>query len=110
MSRRRLDNATWEEYINKFDACNGTVTLKDFCIENKLSKSQFYYHKRRLANGNSVETTFHAVSLNFKQDSIEERVCSSSEVKITVGNAVIAIPASETALIASIIKELATRC
>lgn len=107
---RRLDNATWEGYINKFDACNGAVTLKDFCIENKLSKSQFYYHKRRLANGNCKETTFHAASLNVKQDSIEEKVSLSSEVKITVGNAMIAIPASKTALIASIIKELATKC
>lgn len=107
---RRLDNATWEEYINKFDACNGTVTLKDFCIENKLSKSQFYYHKRRLASVNSKSTTFHAVSLNVKENNIEEKVFSSSEVKITVGNTMIAIPASETALIASIIKELAARC
>ncbi|WP_164704121.1 IS66 family insertion sequence element accessory protein TnpA [Clostridium isatidis] len=45
---RKLDNATWEEYINKFDACKGTITVKDFCIENKLTKSQFYYHKKKI--------------------------------------------------------------
>lgn len=43
---RKLDNASWEEYIIKFDSYKGTITLKDFCIENKLSKSQFYYHKK----------------------------------------------------------------
>ena len=59
---RKLDNATWEEYINKFSDCKGTVTVKDFCRENKLTKSQFYYHKRRLEKENST-TVFHAVSL-----------------------------------------------
>lgn len=39
---RKLDNASWEEYINKFDSCKGIITLKDFCIKNKLSKSQIY--------------------------------------------------------------------
>lgn len=107
---RKLDNAAWEEYINKFEDCNDKVTLKDFCVENKLSKSQFYYHKRRLANGNSKETIFHAVSLNVKEDDIEEKVHVSGEVKITVGNANIVIPTSEAALITSIIKELALRC
>jgi len=38
---RKLDNATWEEYINKFDLHKGTVTVKDFCIENKLPKANF---------------------------------------------------------------------
>ncbi|KOF55788.1 hypothetical protein AGR56_18520 [Clostridium sp. DMHC 10] len=79
-------------------------------MENKLSKSQFYYHKRRLASGDSKETTFHAVSLNIKQDNIEDKAHVSAEVKITLGNANIIIPTSEAALITSIIKELALRC
>lgn len=107
---RKLDNAAWEEYINKFENCKNEVTLKDFCLENKLSKGQFYYHKRRLANGNSKEAIFHAVSLSVKQDNIEKKVHASREMKITVGNAVIAIPASETTLITSIIKELVAKC
>jgi len=105
---RKLDNATWEEYINKFDSYKGTVTVKDFCIENKLTKSQFYYHKRRLEKGNHTPV-FHAVSLT-KQDNIEGNIAALKEVKITVGNASISIPVSEATLIASIIKELATRC
>lgn len=104
----KLDNATWEEYINKFEACKGESTLKDFCIENKLSKSQFYYHKRRLEKESSA-TVFHAVSLT-KQDNVEENIAGPKEVKITVGNANITIPVSEATLITSIVKELATRC
>ncbi len=105
---RKLDNVAWEEYINKFDSCKDTVTVKDFCIENKLSKSQFYYHKRRLDKGNST-TVFHAISLT-KHDSVEENISTSKEVKITVGSAIITIPVNETILITEIIKELATRC
>lgn len=107
---RKLDNSSWEEYINKFDSYKGTITLKDFCIENELSKSQFYYHKKRLAATNSIKPVFHAVSLNAKQDNIEKNILTSKEVKITIGTANITIPVSETTLIYSIIKELATKC
>ncbi len=105
---RKLDNATWEEYINKFDSHKGTVTVKDFCIENKLTKSQFYYHKRRLEKENSTPV-FHTLSLT-KQDNIKENIDPSKEVKFTVGNATITIPVSEATLITSIIKELAAKC
>lgn len=107
---RKLDNASWEEYINKFDSYKGTITLKDFCIENKLSKSQFYYHKKRLAVTNPTTPVFYAVSLNAKQDNIEKNILTSKEVKITIGTANITIPVSETTLIYSIIKELAAKC
>lgn len=39
----------------------GTTTVKDFCMKNELSKSQFYYHKKRLEKENPT-TVFHAVS------------------------------------------------
>lgn len=104
----KLNNATWEEYINKFEACKGELTVKDFCIENKLSKSQFYYHKRRLEKESST-TVFHAISLT-KQDNIEKNIAASKEVKITVGNANITIPVSEATLITSIVRGLANRC
>ncbi|SHH92470.1 hypothetical protein [Clostridium grantii] len=45
---RKLDNTAWEEYINKFDSLQGSKTVIDFCVENELIKSQFYYHKKRL--------------------------------------------------------------
>ncbi|WP_133017101.1 IS66 family insertion sequence element accessory protein TnpA [Clostridium cuniculi] len=106
---RKLDNAIWEEYINKFISYNGTITVKDFCIENKISKSQFYYHKKRLERIDST-TIFHAIPLNTKQDDINQNISISKEVKINIGNASITIPVSETTLITSIIKELASKC
>ncbi|EYE87158.1 hypothetical protein Q428_14925 [Fervidicella metallireducens AeB] len=109
---RKLDNATWEEYINKFDACKGTITVKDFCIENKLTKSQFYYHKKRLEKS-EVENNapvFHAISLNTEENNIDQNIIPSKEVKISIGNAIVSIPVSETTLITSIIKELVSKC
>ena len=45
---RKLDNDAWEEYLNKFNSVKDTITVKDFCTENNLNKSQFYYHKKRV--------------------------------------------------------------
>ena len=105
---RKLDNTSWEEYVNKFDSFKGKVTVKDFCVENKLSRTQFYYHKKRL-DKEKPKTVFHAISLT-KQDNVEENISASKELKITVGNSIITIPVSEATLITSIIKELFTRC
>ena len=106
---RKLDNDTWEEYIYKFASYKGTITVKDFCIDNNLSKTQFYYHKKRLEKKES-KTVFHAISLNSNQDKIEKNISISKEVKINIGKASIAIPVSETSLISSIIKDLVTEC
>ncbi|WP_288227992.1 hypothetical protein [uncultured Clostridium sp.] len=107
---RKLNNVAWEEYINKFDSYKGTITVKDFCIENNITKSQFYYHKKRLANGNYTPMIFQAVSLNTKENNVEENITASKEVKINIGNANISIPVIEATLIASIIKELVAKC
>ena len=105
---KKLDNATWEEYINRFYSYSGTV--KDFCIENEISKSQFYYHKKRLEKATSTTRIFHEVSLTTDKDNIELVPQVSKEIKITIGNATISIPASEAAIVYSIIKELASKC
>lgn len=107
---RKLDNDTWEEYLNRFSSTKGTITVKDFCIENNLNKSQFYYHKKRVEKTESKEPIFHAISLDNKVDRLEEIKCENKEVKINIGNANIIIPVSETTLISSIIKEIFTKC
>ena len=88
----------------------GKITLKDFCIENQLSKTQFYYHKNRLEKANSKTTVFHEVSLKTEKDNKSQFSYASKEIKISIGNVIISIPASETALISSIMKELVTEC
>ena len=42
---RKLSNEKWNEFISLFSSYEGTVS--SFCKENNISKSQFYYHKRR---------------------------------------------------------------
>lgn len=106
---RKLDNSKWEEYINKFNSYRGEITLKDFCIENQLSKTQFYYHKKRLEKANSKSTVFHEISLRDETEQIKQAL-TPTEIKILIGNATIAIPTSEIILISSIIKELSEKC
>lgn len=108
---KKLENEAWEEYLNKFESIKDTITVKDFCTENNLSKSQFYYHKKRV--GKVVEgkgPIFQDISLNCKVDNMEEDKCTSKEVKINVGNVNILIPISEATLITSIIRELILKC
>ena len=107
---KKLSHAEWEEYIKKFESYNGSITVKDFCIENNICKTQFYYHKRRLQKSQSENTqpVFHAISL--KQSNIEENITSTNVVKITVGNVTVIIPSDEANLIFKIIKELSISC
>jgi hypothetical protein len=110
---RRLDNAIWEEYIKKFETYKGSITVKDFCIENNLCKSQFYYHRKRLQReqlkNEESSIVFHAIQLA-KKDEAKETTTPSKEVKIAIGNVTVTIPSSEASLISTIIKELAISC
>lgn len=31
---KKLDNSTWEEYLDKFEPIKDTTTVKEFCSEN----------------------------------------------------------------------------
>lgn len=110
MPRQSLtENTIWQDYVTKFDSYGGTITIKDFCKENNISRSQFYYHKRKMDQGYSTKV-FHAVSLKVSEETISEYTIEEKNVNIIIGNANISIPTSETSLISSIIKELATKC
>ncbi|SHK29793.1 hypothetical protein SAMN02745248_02244 [Hathewaya proteolytica DSM 3090] len=60
---KKLDNKAWEEYLNNFDAIKDTITVRGFCEENNLSKSQFYYHKKRVEKVAKVKILFFKISL-----------------------------------------------
>lgn len=78
-----------------------------YCRKNNLSKSQFYYHKRRFDQ--PTEATFHAIS--FEKDlTINNESTVSNDIRIEIGKANIFIPANEIALLSNIIKELAKSC
>lgn len=104
---KRIDKEHWREFIDKFSSYEGTVT--QYCLENNLSKSQFYYHKRRFEE--PLETTFHAIS--FKEvDNVEinTEVVASKDIRIELGKANIFIPINEIAVLSEIIKEIARLC
>ncbi|WP_437177737.1 IS66 family insertion sequence element accessory protein TnpA, partial [Clostridium bornimense] len=45
---KKLSNDEWREYINRYYASDENLTVKDYCEENNINKSQFYYHKRKI--------------------------------------------------------------
>ena len=106
---KKLSNSAWEEVINKYYSDNHELTITDYCSENNLNKSQFYYHKKRLSNKNKKAPVFQAIKLDDNTKVIKKKTQNfetSVDVKIVIGAASISIPVSETDLINSIIKAL----
>lgn len=105
---RKLSNEKWNEFINLFSSYEGTVS--NFCEENNISKTQFYYHKRRIeAASNASTPIFQGISIN-EEDNIDESEITYTEIRIEIGRANIFIPANEIAILSNIIKELSKSC
>ena len=102
---KKISKEAWKEFIDAFSSYEGTVTK--FCKENNISKSQFYYHKKRFEE--PKEPTFHAISFDEEKATLNE-IASSKDIRIEVGRANIFIPANEIAILSDIIKELARTC
>lgn len=102
----RLFNAeTWNEFLERLASYEGS--LSSFCKENNMSKSQFYYYKKRFGKQNVP--VFHAISLN-EEKSVQktEKINTKAheEIRIEIGKAKIYIPSNEAALISVILKDL----
>lgn len=105
---RKLSNEKWNEFINLFSSYEGTVS--SFCEENNISKTQFYYHKRRIEAASNVSNPiFQGISIN-EEDNINESEITYTEIRIEIGRANIFIPANEIAILSNIIKELSKSC
>lgn len=104
------NKAFWQEVLQKFSSYEGNVT--NFCKEQSISKSQFYYHKRQLENNDTNnKLIFQAVTLKEREITSEIfMVNPSTNVKIKVGKASIDIPASETGLVKMLVEELIRLC
>ncbi len=103
----RIDNESWRDFIQKFSSYEGTVT--EYCRENNLSKSQFYYHKRRF--NEPSESTFHAISFEKEIDlTMNDESTASNDIRIEIGKVNVFIPANEVALLSNIVKELTKSC
>ena len=104
---RKLNNKEWQEFITKYYENDSSLTISDFCKEHGISKQQFHYHKKRISESKTSNTTvFQGLEIKSKEEPYKKEALNS-EVKIIIRNATISIPASETGLISSIIKELA---
>lgn len=104
---RKLNNKEWKEFIDSYYANAGSDTINEFCKKHDVSKQQFHYHKKRLRYTETKEQpVFHQIKLNNEIASNKKSEQKSKDIKISIGNISIDIPASETILISSIIKEL----
>ncbi|MGL5084479.1 MAG: IS66 family insertion sequence element accessory protein TnpA [Clostridium sp.] len=107
---RKLSNKEWEGYIKQYYSNEISITINEFCRENNLSKQQFHYHKKKISETKTqTSTVFQALKI-VSDEEPSNKILAGSEIKITLANATISIPVSETTLIESIIKELATSC
>ena len=59
---KKLSNDEWREYINRYYASDENLTVKDYCEENNINKSQFYYHRRRFEEKDTP--VFHPIKIN----------------------------------------------
>ena len=105
---KKLSNDEWIEYINRYYASDENSTVKDYCEENNINKSQFYYHRIKIEE--KATPIFHPIKINGEADTVRGNIGVSSEVKISTGNISVAIPASETTLVKSLIKKILLKC
>ena len=104
-----INSETWSDLLGKFSSYGGSVS--SFCKENNISKSQFYYYKKRFAKSN--KSTFHAIVLNKEESSAKAEMSAgkaSKDIRIEIAKANIYIPVTETAVLKAILKELAASC
>ena len=101
---KKLSNDEWREYINRYYASDENLTVKDYCEENNINKSQFYYYKRKIEE--KATPVFHPININAEANVVRKDIGVPSEVKILIGNISTEVSESETDLVNSLIKEL----
>ena len=85
---QKLDNATWEKYINEYSSLDKKISIKNFCKEHNINPSQFFYHRKRIASADKP-VVLEAVNFKTKKEGV---VSSTSKITIEIGNAKITIP------------------
>lgn len=99
----------WNKTVNEYLKFNGSA--RDFCNTRNITKGQLFYYKKKLLEAGTI---FCPISIDKSEAEPTENINLSNNlenvINIEIGNAKISVPASETALIASIIKELTSIC
>lgn len=94
-------NDKWKTLLDNFSSYNGTITA--YCKENNISKSQFYYYRKK--TGKVGQGVFHAITLKERTE-YKVDTTNSNNIKIQIGNAKIFIPANEIAALKTVIEEI----
>lgn len=107
---KRIGKKAWKKYIYRFSSYEGSLT--QYCSENSISKSQFYYNRRLFDAAAEGETKFHSVSFNEEDSNSSSTVIPSlpADIRIEIGKVNIFIPANEIATLSTLINELAKSC
>src|SRR5471030_853750 len=99
----------WKKTVNEYSKFNGSA--REFCDTRNITKGQLFYYKKKFLEAG---TTFCPINIDKNKLPPTENVNLSNNsekvINIEIGNAKISMPASETALITSIIKELTSIC
>ncbi|MVX67470.1 hypothetical protein GKZ28_28130 [Clostridium chromiireducens] len=101
------ENINWREMVAAFSSYEGT--LGNFCNANHITKSQFYYYKKKFKNEDN-NLQFHAISMREERVRTEITVVSSNipNIIIEIGAAKIYVPANEIAVLSNLLKDLIT--
>lgn len=101
------ENINWREIVAGFSSYEGT--LGNLCNANHITKSQFYYYKKKFQNENN-NLQFHAISMREERVRNEFTVVQADRPNIIVeiGAAKIHIPANEIAVLSNLLKNLIT--
>lgn len=98
----------WRKTIDEYIKFEGSS--KEFCEDRNITKGQLFYYKKKFLDKGTV---FCAIDINKdKAETIDRSNYSTPQnvVAIEFKNSKISMPASETALIISVIKELVKIC
>ena len=64
---QKLDNTTWEKYINEYSSLDKKISIKSFCKEHNINPSQFFYHRKRIASADKP-VVLQAINFNTKKE------------------------------------------
>lgn len=104
-----FNKETWKELLENFSSYEGTVA--DYCRENNITKSQFYYYKKKFTK--SSTPIFHAIEVKpevYPLSKSKSDFKENKSIKIELGRANIYLPSENFDLLSAVIKELSRLC
>lgn len=102
MAENKID---WRKTVDEYIKFKGSSS--EFCKNRNITKGQLFYYKKKFLD---EETVFCPININDRKIENENLSTSKNLVNIEIGNAKISLPAGETSLVTSIIKELINIC